>query len=238
MSIYLSLLPTDLLISLFLYFTSHELLGILHELKDIPKINRVIYSDIFWNKIWRRDISSFVSLPQNPYEKYKEIFNKLSKIYHSDKIIYLAGNGYDILLLHVLLDRYDYNQAMIYAAYGGHIEIIELMVGLGANYYNFAMKNAAEKGHIEIVKLMLDLGATDYNWAMGAAAREGHIDIVRLMMGLGANNYNFAMLEAVIAGHIDIVKLMLDAGADNYDWSIQNTKNIEIKNLIRSYQNR
>lgn len=91
MILYFSLLPTDLLPSLLLFFDSKELLATLPELKKLLSFDRLFNSDVFWRKLWRRDISSFIGVPVNPYEKYREIFNTLSKFkYKDDKIDYLA----------------------------------------------------------------------------------------------------------------------------------------------------
>lgn len=218
MALYLSLLPTDLLQLLLLYFSSRELLAILPQLKDIKKIDRLIHSNVFWLKIWRRDISTFGLLPNNPYEKYREIFSELVRLTNKNpKITYLAENGYDILLSPLLSNLDDYNFAMRNAAEGGHTELVKSLLDKGAYNYDQAMARAAYGGHIDIVELMLQKGATSYNLAMSAAAFGGHMDIINLMLKLGANDYNRTMDNAAFRGHMEIVKLMLDRGANNYN---------------------
>ena len=262
-SLYFDLLPTDLLSLLFLYFNPEELL---FQLEQLPEFSKLLQSKIFWQNIWKRDISSIVNPPSNVYQKYKEIFKHFNSIYtRHEKISYSARNGYDILLLPILLTLDDYNWAMAYAAEGGHIEIVKLMLEKGANNYNLSMENAAYGGHMEIVKLMLEKGANDYNrameaaalsghmeivrlmlekganyydWAMETAAGNGHIEIVRLMLEKGANDYNSAMSEAAYRGQIEIVRLMLEKGANNYNEAMENaawSHHDNIVTLLRSY---
>lgn len=210
MSLYLSVLPTDLLPPLFLFFNSKELLTILPELKKISTFNSLFSSTIFWRKLWRRDISSFLDVPSDPYTKYVEIFSNLSTLtYKYDKIKYLARSGYDILLLPLLSSIADYNYAMSYAASGGYIQIVELMLKNGANDYNWVMRNAAVGGHTNIVKLMLRKGANDYDSAMLTAAFNGHIEIVELMLEKGVNlHIDDAIRHATYGKRTDIVELL------------------------------
>jgi len=234
--LYFSLLPLDLYSPLFLYFSSSELLQLLSHLQSLPDFTRLFSYTPFWKALWRRDISTFLPLPKDAYEKYKEILDRLSKlsgIY--EKIEYLAINGYDLLLKPLLSTLSDYNLVMTYAAYGGHIELVNLMLEKGANAYNNAMIEAAYRGHMNIVRLMLELGANDYNEAMSFAAKGGHIEIVRLMLEKGANNYNRAMASAAYKGHIEIVRLMLGLGANDYNEVLVIAKTKEIKDLIKSY---
>src|SRR5581483_11793182 len=97
--LYFSLLPRELIEFLFLYFNSNELLLILPEIEKISDLAKILTSKTFWKAIWKRDISSFLSPPsssENPYEKYKEIFQNLSKYsLEYNKIFYLAVRGYD-----------------------------------------------------------------------------------------------------------------------------------------------
>lgn len=207
--LYFSILPTDLLISLFMFFDSTQLLQILPQLENIREFNRLFNSQIFWLKIWRRDISSFASLPTYPYQNYKFIFSTLTS-YHDvrDKSQYLMANGYDILLLPLLNTPEDYNYVMAQAAYGGYVKIVQLMLTKGANNYNWALAEAAEGGHLDIVNLMLEKGAYKTNSALLRAAGEGHIDIVKRMLDYGATDYETAWRSAMHGGNTDIAKLI------------------------------
>lgn len=89
--LYFSILPSDLFPPLFLYFNYAELIKILPELRQFLAFNRLFNSKIFWTKIWKRDISSIITLPRNPYRKYEEIYEEFTKGQHPyDKVRYLA----------------------------------------------------------------------------------------------------------------------------------------------------
>ena len=108
----------------------------------------------------------------------------------------------------------NYNDIMIGAASGGHIELIHKMINLSErskifmNYDN-AMTVAASKNHYEVINLMLKKGATDYDAAMRMAAYGGHIEIIKFMLKLGATDYNGSLLNAVEVGNIEIVRWLL-----------------------------
>src|SRR5581483_8901604 len=78
MSLYFDLLPSELVDLLFLYFTSYELLIVLPEIEKLPNFSHLFSSKIFWKQLWRRDISLFLPVPENTYEKYIGIFQTLS----------------------------------------------------------------------------------------------------------------------------------------------------------------
>lgn len=208
--LYFSALPNDLFPLLFSYFSSSHLLETLDQLRQINDFDRLFKSKTFWNYIWRRDISSFLPLPEDPYQTYQDIIRyKLdSFLYRYDKITYVAENGYDILLLPLLSTMYEFNRAMVVAASKGHVEIVNLMLQNGATQYNYAMANAATGGHIAIVELMLELGANNYNDAMANAAYGGHIEIIRLMLERGADNYIESIINARLYRHMNVVDLI------------------------------
>ena len=95
------------------------------------------------------------------------------------------------------LNNTDYNNAMSYAAKGGHVNIIESMISLSANNYNNTFVNSTEGGYINIMKCMIDLMNDNIDifhtkpeeyclskyqcsirQAMSGAAKGGHIDII------------------------------------------------------------
>jgi ankyrin repeat protein len=57
--------------------------------------------------------------------------------------------------------------------------IVQEMLQLGAFDFNEALIKAAEGGHMEFVQEMIRLGANNFNRAMNAADKYGHMDIVR-----------------------------------------------------------
>lgn len=73
---------------------------------------------------------------------------------------------------------------------------------------------ACRGGHIDIIKLMIEKGANNWNWGLFGACRGGHIDIVKLMIEKGVNNWNLGLFGACCGGHIDIIKLMIEKGAN------------------------
>ena len=54
-------------------------------------------------------------------------------------------------------------------------DIVKLCGEWGATDFDEAMSYAAWKGHVEIVKLCKEWGATDFNSAMCGAAKGGHV---------------------------------------------------------------
>ena len=205
MPTYFTILPSELIMSLFSYFSLKELPHIISELMGHPHIISqydALRSNDFWSLFWKRHVSSVVPAPPNAYEIYKglvEYLDKKPKIesydFYYDVIGYLIKLNYDILL---------------------YAFLFTLPLSERPLFYDAALYTAALPGHKKIVEKMLKLGATDYNFALEMAARGGHIDIVKLLLAKGANNYATGLGDASREGHMDIVKLMLEKGATNY----------------------
>lgn len=184
--LYFSLLPSDLFDLLFLRFSSAELLTLLPQVQSMKDFNKLFNSKTFWTELWKRDISTILVPSSDIYKKYEDIIETIAKHSVYSQIKYLAKDGYDRLLMHVLKNIIlknigDYNLAMSWAALGGHTKIVRLMLDRGANDYNDAMNYAASGGHIEIVKLMLDRGASNYNKAIKYAQVNKNTDIIELL---------------------------------------------------------
>lgn len=251
---YFDCLPSDLLPPLLSYNSSTELYQLLPHLINIKIFQKLltfendIWSRIFWENVWRRDVSSFMELPDNPYETYMEIFKDL----HSKRLNYFAVKGYDILCYsmvnnedtyaHVMipaikynyksmiykllenpiwsLDKH-YNQIMRIAAVNGHLDLVTWAMKRSSNpnKYNKIMLYAALGGHVKIIALMIACGATDYN-ILHMAALGGHMNIIQLMLQLGATNYDSGMEAAAEEGHCEIIEKMLELGATNYTGSL------------------
>lgn len=79
----------------------------------------------------------------------------------------------------------DYNDALEYAAGGGHLGIMGLCVAWGATRLDRALRAAACQGKIEAVELCAKMGATTFGDAMGAAAMQGHAEVAVRCMQLG-----------------------------------------------------
>lgn len=212
---YFSLLPSELISLLFLYFPAEELYILLPQLDNLKDFNKLFSSKSFWNTLWRRDISSFITPPKmtstyNTYiSNYKRFFNPSKR---DENIIFFTIDGYDRLLYPLLKDKNDYENVMAIAAANGHLPMVKDMIKKGARNYNRALQSATSTDKIDIVDFMINLGATNLNSALINAAEKGYADIVELLLRSGADNY----LEAI-----------RHAGLNNRK---------EIQDLIRSYQ--
>ena len=76
---YISCLPTELLAPLFLYFTSDELYHVLPQVEQLSEFNRLFTLQVFWKELWKRDVSSVVPVPSDPYRKYIEILEYMNE---------------------------------------------------------------------------------------------------------------------------------------------------------------
>jgi hypothetical protein len=108
----------------------------------------------------------------------------------------------------------EFENAMRYAAFSGHMDIVQEMIRLGANNFDLALDYAVRGGHMNIVQEIIRRGGkgidvNDFNKAMILAAHRGHIDIVQEMIRLGATNFDMAMEFAASGGHMDIVQELL-----------------------------
>lgn len=247
---YLTLLPSDLILPLFLYFDSGELISVITRLRDHSNIIRqqdFLQSMEFWTAMWRRDISSLVIPDDVSYYQYVSVMSDIRRMgdAFASKVLYLAPKGYDILLYPLLTTKDERNTAMWAAAMGGHIEIVRIMLKKGADKIGVTMHHAAAKGHTDIVKLMLEHGASKYKEDMRLSLREaasgGYTATVSLLLDNGATNLNQALDEAATKGHYDTVKLLLDRGATEYGYPLYHAKQKKHKNivkLIESYKNK
>ena len=183
--LYFASLPFDILELIFSYFTKEELYNLLGVLVNVKAFSRLFQSNPFWLKLWRRDISSFLPLPDNPYQKIAEIFETVNNFRIEDrywKIAYLAGNGYDVLLYPQLIWDSDDNTSIVHAATGGYIKIVEHMLTKNPWNRDEPMVNAIRAGHTNIVELMLvQPGRRDWYWALSEAKRCGNFEIINLI---------------------------------------------------------
>jgi ankyrin repeat protein len=52
-----------------------------------------------------------------------------------------------------------WNEGLLYACRGGHLNLVELMIEKGANYLNWGLEYCKD-GHLDIVQLLIEKGAT------------------------------------------------------------------------------
>ena len=183
------------------------------------------WGKVFWNTIWREILSSIVELPRVPYLLYMKIYNELNRIVrvekHNDMVVYLAENGYDILLYPLITNYIYHYRAMVRAIKHNYVDIVVKLIQSFPQFTQIHrsdyMVKAGMYGRLNIVKMMMDLDANDYNNTMCFAAMDAHMDMIRLMLEKGANNYNETMRVAAQFGRIEVVNLMLEKGANNYD---------------------
>ena len=82
------------------------------------------------------------------------------------------------------------------------------------NIYNEAMAWAADGGHLKIIQYLIDKkGATEFNWAMIRAAYGGHLEIVKYLIEdlenvYSAYNLHNAIYWAEDRGHLDIIEYL------------------------------
>lgn len=220
---YFDHVPSDLLPLLLSYNSSTTLYELLPQLVNIKVFQKILTPEpnveakIFWENVWRRDISSFMELPDNPYMAYMEIFSDLN----SKRIGKFAVKGYDILCYSMINDNDTYERVMIPAIkykYKSMIyKLLETPIWTLNGHYNQIMTIGANHGHLDLVKWAIEHGANDYEKAMAYASAGGHIKIIELMMNYGAHNYNLAMLGATLGGCMNTIELMLQLGVTDYN---------------------
>ena len=115
------------------------------------------------------------------------------------------------------------NEAVIWAAKRGHLEIVQYLCENGADittWNNEAVRYAAGNDHLEIVQYLhkngADITAQD-NEAVRLAAENGHLDVVKYLHEHGADITawdNAAVRWAAGNGHLEIVQYLHKNGAD------------------------
>jgi len=216
---YFDVLPHDLLLNMLLtYFSAEELCKIFIRLIRFKKFRYILLSSDplkFWKSLYQRDISSFIpyknkymSNPENilAFEDYANIINNckyIKPLEKCDKIIYLARNGYDILLKPLLESVDQYIVAMEFSL--GHLSLLKDLLFIFSQKHRcniayrhaiYIMQWAAIVGNIDVVKLMIENGANNFNEVSWYAASHGHKEIVELMLKYGANSYKIAIRDA------------------------------------------
>jgi hypothetical protein len=94
--------------------------------------------------------------------------------------------SYGIWELATKVTRYDVNELLAGACYGGHIAIAQIAISNGANGWNRGLYNAASSGELGLVKLMVEHGANNWNEGLWWACRNNHTEVVQYMIWCGA----------------------------------------------------
>lgn len=228
MNTYFAALPSELLSLLILEnFTSRELLTELTNLSNIKIFERLLSSRRFLLSLYRRDISSFLTLSDDfTNGQYIKLLNTISKAdyYHDNPndlsdtektVLYLSEKGYDILLFSLLDSENELvfcHNAILQALAYKHIIMIPKILEIQAKILSKSPNN---------VKLHRE--AQYYNnIALSKAATYGDIDLVTLLMYHGADVYELAYMEAVSANHITIVEKMIEKIKTNKNNTLAN----------------
>lgn len=238
---YFDILPLDLFPPLFTYFSPIEVLKLLH----VPYIQSLLSRDkILTKTLWRRDISTLTSIPENFVEKYQEIFaifDKLSQTNGTEALDYVIRNTYDVLL-HLIVDknRRQYENALMFAAEHRHMFVFDqLNVPNNVYFRRSVFSHACLGGDISIVeKILSDVSGheiSNYDEAALHAAYGGHKRVLEYLMRLTPDelNHDNIMAMASANGHSEIVNMMLDCGATDYNRSLVNAAQFGHEHIVR-----
>jgi hypothetical protein len=140
-------------------------------------------------------------------------------------------NEYDVELMQALtteevlnllkrpeITPYGISQALVQAAYQGHMDILNILLAdqkITPYGVTYALVQAAYQGHMDILNILLaDQKITPYgvNQALEAAAYQGHMDILNILLAdqrTTPYGVNQALKEAANQGHMDILKTLL-----------------------------
>lgn len=78
---------------------------------------------------------------------------------------------------------YQWNEGLIGACEGGHINIIQKMISLGADDFNSGVFSASINNNIEVIKLLIDTGKLDYEKCLSMSRMNGVSEkIIELFM--------------------------------------------------------
>ncbi len=105
------------------------------------------------------------------------------------------------------------NNELYYCCLNGNLE---KAINMGKNDvdYNQGLLGACVGGHLEIAKLMLEKGGKKLNLGLYHACVGGNIDIIELLISKGANRFNRGLAGACNSFNKKIALLMISKGAD------------------------
>jgi hypothetical protein len=126
------------------------------------------------------------------------------------------GNSTEVARLTSLCNRNGNKQALVCAAFRGHLECVQLLLpNCPSKGNNEALWRAASQGHLECVKLLIK--GSDASNALLWAARGGHTQCVRFVMDYVDVTHKehpssglrlSALSEAASRGYADCVRLL------------------------------
>ena len=132
-------------------------------------INQYLNDEEFWRIRFEKD--------------YPSDFDKVNKLKQR------SWKDFSLLLIkYIDLSYGHYEEAMYYAAEGGHRDLVDFFISKGANNWNMAMYYAAERGHRDLVDFFISKGANSLKLAMDYAEKAGHRDLVDFLISKGAKD--------------------------------------------------
>jgi len=90
---------------------------------------------------------------------------------------------------------------------------VNYLIRMGANNWNDGLMGACEGGHIEIAGIMVDNGATNFNRALEIACCYNQIQMVKLMKDYGADDFNRGLRSAGENDNKEIAEYLVSLGA-------------------------
>lgn len=212
-------LPQELHNLLLLYFSPNELLSILPYRKSM----NINVGDIFWKTVWRRDISSFLTFPDDIPSSYRDIIGKYDDVeVNREHAVDLAKHGYDMLLYELLKFNRCEDGRLINDKLCDVITPIYLLDDL----YSDALYEATYSNHVVIVKYIVDLlkkktnKYINYASLLCCAACNNSLDVIGYLMEyehFESHHYEYAIRDAASFGNLETIKKLINFGDGNHD---------------------
>lgn len=103
------------------------------------------------------------------------------------------------------------------ACRGGNLEMVQALLNLGFSEYEEGLLGASEGGHLEIAEMMCGLGVIDQRVMEHAAcfaSRNGHREVAEYFIGLGVSNFASIFLNACQSPNSDWCEYALSLVGD------------------------
>lgn len=249
--LYFNGVPIELLRLLILHLSSTDICKIFDKscLKRIKKDNEL------WQKLWARDISSFIPLPKYDYKQYRQVSNDVNNFRRDaarDK--YIVERGYDILFLQslpkmIVDDSYwRWRDAIIEATRSNYVPFVKSLICLYDDYeddtYDSVMYKAIRCGHIEIIKLLIDTEFELNESYLYSAIYYDKIEIAKYMVKVMEENNSIInyrpFLDFTISMkvcNLEMVKFFMEKDHTDHDTIIRIANSYGRKEVIKSLKN-